>query len=668
MEIIIERFFPASPPRRFFTSSSPPRTNSDLPATRAHRTRAPVTLRTAVALSLLLHGPRAADAAELLADVVVYGSTPAGCAAAVAAAREGASVLLLTPDQHLGGMLTSGYCVTDPGPFRSGVLAGFAWEWHWRLAADHRQRGLKLDHQIDAPSDLTPWTFEPQAALRVTRQLLDEAGVLLLTGRRLEAAILDGPRLLRLHTTEGEFKGKVFIDATYEADLTALCGIRFQSEPTTDASSPEPVADLLPFVLCLTSDSAQKVALPAPGPTLDPLLLEDLRAWLIRHPDSPPWWTEQTLPGGKIAVQFDLSGPLAHFLQCRASWCQADAATRAWLWEEQRQRVLALCRFLASDPSVPRAWRERWSLLGLPRDEFIGNAHWPPLLPLREGRRLAAASPFTEADALVAASDAPDTIALCPSPGIRPPAWPVPLRVLLPPMDAGENLLTLAAPATSAHLATALRREAVLMTLGQSAGIAAGIASQQEEVLPLAALDLNALRARLTAQGVVLRPPERPLTPPAPLPAPAEAGQILDDTDAEFVGPWRFSRHLHPHHGKGYHHDNRGRDGECLAHFRLQVPETGRYELRLAYTPGPTRASNVRILIETGGRKARLAFDQTQPPPVGSPFRRLAELSLQADQPVTITLSNQGADGHVIVDGLQLIKASAPPDGQPLKP
>src|SRR5580765_5089658 len=44
----------------------------------------------------------------LSAQVVVYGSTPSGIVAAVSAARAGASVVLISPDDRVGGMMTSG--------------------------------------------------------------------------------------------------------------------------------------------------------------------------------------------------------------------------------------------------------------------------------------------------------------------------------------------------------------------------------------------------------------------------------------------------------------------------------------------------------------------------------------------------------------------------------
>jgi hypothetical protein len=42
------------------------------------------------------------------ADVVIFGATAAGVAAAVAAAEAGASTTLLGPDRHVGGMVSGG--------------------------------------------------------------------------------------------------------------------------------------------------------------------------------------------------------------------------------------------------------------------------------------------------------------------------------------------------------------------------------------------------------------------------------------------------------------------------------------------------------------------------------------------------------------------------------
>src|SRR5262249_47535291 len=48
-------------------------------------------------------------------DVVVYGATASGVIAAVAAAREGKSVIVLEPGKHVGGMVSGGLGATDTG-------------------------------------------------------------------------------------------------------------------------------------------------------------------------------------------------------------------------------------------------------------------------------------------------------------------------------------------------------------------------------------------------------------------------------------------------------------------------------------------------------------------------------------------------------------------------
>ena len=48
-------------------------------------------------------------------DVLVYGATPAGVCAAVAASREGASVALVSPYAYVGGMISGGLSMLTIG-------------------------------------------------------------------------------------------------------------------------------------------------------------------------------------------------------------------------------------------------------------------------------------------------------------------------------------------------------------------------------------------------------------------------------------------------------------------------------------------------------------------------------------------------------------------------
>jgi hypothetical protein len=46
--------------------------------------------------------------------------------------------------------------------------------------------------------DHKPWTYEPHVAAKITKQMLDEAGVKVLTKRVLKSASKDGARITRI--------------------------------------------------------------------------------------------------------------------------------------------------------------------------------------------------------------------------------------------------------------------------------------------------------------------------------------------------------------------------------------------------------------------------------------------------------------------------------------
>ena len=85
-------------------------------------------------------------------DVVVYGGTSAGVAAAVQTARMGKSVVLIEPGRHVGGLTSGGLGRTDIGNKRA--IGGIAREFYERVHRYYRQP--------DA------WTRETRDALRRT--------------------------------------------------------------------------------------------------------------------------------------------------------------------------------------------------------------------------------------------------------------------------------------------------------------------------------------------------------------------------------------------------------------------------------------------------------------------------------------------------------------------
>src|SRR5690606_31887742 len=61
-------------------------------------------------------------------DIVIYGGTSAGVAAAIQSSRLGKSVVLIEPSEHLGGLTTGGLGATDIG--NKAAIGGISREFY----------------------------------------------------------------------------------------------------------------------------------------------------------------------------------------------------------------------------------------------------------------------------------------------------------------------------------------------------------------------------------------------------------------------------------------------------------------------------------------------------------------------------------------------------------
>ncbi|MFM7742008.1 MAG: FAD-dependent oxidoreductase [Verrucomicrobiota bacterium] len=392
-------------------------------------------MRLLLALGLLLLA-RPARAAE--ADVIVYGATPGGFCAAIAAAREDAKVMLLEPSAHVGGVNTGGLCFSDSNQTVRSTLLGLFEEWHRRIAADYAARGVKLPYDV-AVKDNSVWTYEPHVAARVTEAMLKEAGVTLLTKQTLEGVEKEGARIVGLRTSGGTHVAKVFIDATYEGDLMARAGVvwhigresrdeygesfagrQYPKEkmaingfdanglplpfitslrPGDDQAGEETVM-VYSFRLCLTKNPANRVPFPEPK-AYDPARFELVRRYFQKYPDAPLPWDLYPLPGDKFDANNGIGKMFSMGMVGEANgWCASDPAGRDRLWEKHKQYTLEFYKFLTTDEAVPAKIRTTMAELGLCRDEFPETGHWSPQLYVREGRRMDGRFMLTQKDVL----------------------------------------------------------------------------------------------------------------------------------------------------------------------------------------------------------------------------------------------------------------------------
>src|SRR5689334_6755243 len=95
---------------------------------------------------------RSSAAAVVSADLVVYGATPGGLAAAVQFRRSGGTAVVIDPGTHVGGMTTAGLGATDTG--NTAAIGGLSHEFYRRVHA--RYAGTPV-----TPTSPARFTFEP---------------------------------------------------------------------------------------------------------------------------------------------------------------------------------------------------------------------------------------------------------------------------------------------------------------------------------------------------------------------------------------------------------------------------------------------------------------------------------------------------------------------------
>src|SRR5690554_5628952 len=172
-------------------------------------------------------------------DIVIYGGTSAGVAAAIQSSRMGKSVVLIEPSEHLGGLTTGGLGATDIG--NKGAIGGISREFYqnikkhydnpanWTLQTREEYFSDKGGRSKEGEDAM--WTFEPSAAKKVYQAMLESEDIDLIIGKRLDrnnGVKTHNNRIVQIIMETGEaFEGKIFMDATYEGDLLATAGVTY---------------------------------------------------------------------------------------------------------------------------------------------------------------------------------------------------------------------------------------------------------------------------------------------------------------------------------------------------------------------------------------------------------------------------------------------------------
>lgn len=133
------------------------------------------------------------------------------------------------------------------------------------------------------------------------------------------------------------------------------------------------------------------------------------------------------------------------------------------------------------------------------------------------------------------------------------------------------------------------------------------------------------------------------------------AGVVYDEADAELTGAWKSSKLSPKRFGETYIHDDRQEKGGRQALFRGSLPESGVYEVRVAYSPGGNRSRSVPVTVEAGDGVHEIILDQTKEPAVAGLFQPVGRFEFKKGARANVMLSNRGTSGYVMVDAVQFV-------------
>ncbi len=393
---------------------------------------------------------RADDGPARSTDVCVYGGTASGVMAALAAAREGCTVILIEPSRWLGGMTGGGIDAIDWGNKKA--VGGSASKILKDKGSDPEYRKIFLD-LVKEQTGITV-IYEHRLA-SVAR---DGATIKSIT---LDCAPPDPtgcPPAEAKKSNAMTVSAGVFVDCSYEGDLMAKAGVSYTfgreaaqqyGESLAGTRPPLAVYDIDPFVKPGDPASGliplvQDVKLGPPGSAdkftmmycwrwkltdkdgripfgepedYDPRMFEIFRRGFFasvdmakgRHMRKPG---EYEACGGSFYSTNSSRALIAQSLAgFSADYPDGDWKTRARVWKFHQEFVRAVTKFLKTDPAVSANWKTKAMNIGFKPGFFDETGGWPHQLYIREARRMISNYIVTQKD-LEGATDPGDPAGL----------------------------------------------------------------------------------------------------------------------------------------------------------------------------------------------------------------------------------------------------------------